>query len=384
MIRAFALPPSDAALSESRPKIRREFHPRAGIIPLAIAAVLAVGTAIECHGVVRPGINTAASWVCSLFYGTILWVWWAGAIEALWRAGKRWPFVFRVSVPAVTLQVFLGAVVVLLHLCLLQSAIYAVVHFGPPVERAAYFPLQVICWPRFGMELLMYGILWFACTAVKTQVAAQRDAMRSLQLERQLSTAHLRALQMQLEPHFLFNTLNALTALIELNRRDEALGTLTHLNTILKTSLKRGTPAKIPLAQELEIVESYLAIERLRFADRLHIDIRLDPSALDGLVPCFLLQPIIENAIRHGIARSENQGCIETSARRVGQRLQLLISDNGPGLHGPSQPGFGVGLSNTRERLAHFYRDDYEFRSAPRAAGGFEVSISIPYERAST
>jgi hypothetical protein len=383
MIRAFALQPSDSDFSAPREKTRREFHPGVGFIPVAIASVLAVGTAIECHAI-APSIGSLTSWVCSLIYGAILWLWWAGVIEALWRAGTRWPSVLRISAPNVSLQLLLGAGSVLLHLCILQSAVYAIARFGPPAEKVSYGALNVLCWPRFGIDLLMYGLIWFACIAVKTQVASQRDAMRSLQLERQLSTAHLRALQMQLEPHFLFNTLNALTALIELNRREEALGTLTHLNTILKTSLKRNTPAKIPLAQELEIVESYLAIERLRFADRLQVDIHLDPNALDGLVPCFLLQPIIENAIRHGVARSENQGCIETSARRVGARLQLLVSDNGPGLHGPSQPGFGVGLNNTKERLAHFYRDDYEFRSAPRASGGFEVSISIPYERAAS
>jgi hypothetical protein len=381
MIQAFPLQPSDSVVSAPQEKRRREFHSRVGFIPVAIASALAVGTAIECHAV-TPGVNSAASWVSSLIYGAILWLWWAGVIDALWRAGTRWPFFLRLSVAGAALQIFLGAATVLLHLAILQSAVNFIVRFGPAAERVTYGALNVLCLPRFGIDLLLYGIIWFACTAVKTQVASQRDAMRSLQLERQLSTAHLRALQMQLEPHFLFNTLNALTALIELNRRDEALGTLSHLNTILKTGLKRNSPAKIPLAQELEIVESYLAIERLRFADRLQIDMQLDPNALDGLVPCFLLQPIIENAIRHGIARSENSGCIQTSVTRVGERLQLLVSDNGPGLNSGSQPGFGVGLSNTKERLTHFYRDDYEFRSAPRASGGFEVAISIPYERA--
>jgi LytS/YehU family sensor histidine kinase len=216
---------------------------------------------------------------------------------------------------------------------------------------------------------------------VKVQLAAQRDSMRSLELQKQLSGAHLRALQMQLEPHFLLNTLNAATTLVELNRREEALEVLEHLNTILKSVLKRSTPSKIPLAQELEIVESYLAIERVRFADRLRVDINLDPAALDGLVPCFLLQPIVENAIRHGISQRESEGCIETTAKRVGTRMQLQVRDNGPGENGRPHPGFGVGLSNTRERLIHFYQDDYELRAFEPESGGFEVLITIPYER---
>jgi len=131
----------------------------------------------------------------------------------------------------------------------------------------------------------------------------------------------------------------------------------------------------------LEIVESYLAIEQVRFADRLRVDINLDPGALDGLVPCFLLQPIVENAIRHGISQRESEGYIETTAKRVGERMQLLVRDNGPGVNGKSHPGFGVGLTNTRERLIHFYRDNYELNASEPEAGGFEVRITIPYER---
>jgi sensor histidine kinase YesM len=194
----------------------------------------------------------------------------------------------------------------------------------------------------------------------------------------------LQALQMQLEPHFLFNTLNAVTTLVELGRREQALETLEHLSTVLKLVLKRNTPSKIPLAQELEVLESYLAIEQVRFADRLRVDINLDPNALDGLVPCFLLQPIVENAIRHGIARCEDSGWIETSAQRVGTRMRLQVRDNGPGMSGRSANGFGLGLSNTQERLAHFYQNDYEFRAFQPESGGFQVSITIPYEKAAS
>src|SRR5580693_10125035 len=122
---------------------------------------------------------------------------------------------------------------------------------------------------------------------------------------------------------------------------------LSHLNVILKSTLKRTTPEKVPLSQELEIVENYLAIEQARFADRLCVEIKVEPGALDGLVPCFLLQPIVENAIRHGIANCENEGLVEASARRDGSMLHLRIRDSGPGMTGRSASGFGLGLSNT-------------------------------------
>lgn len=130
------------------------------------------------------------------------------------------------------------------------------------------------------------------------------------------------------------------------------------------------------------MVENYLAIEQVRFADRLRIEIKVDPSALDGLVPCFLLQPIVENAIRHGIAHCENEGVVEASARRDGRSLHLRVRDSGPGLSAPAKNGHGIGLRNTRERLAHFYPDAYEMQAQPFERGGFEVAITIPYERA--
>ncbi len=205
--------------------------------------------------------------------------------------------------------------------------------------------------------------------------------MKSLELQRQLSAAHLRVLQMQLEPHFLFNTLNAITTLIELGRSKEAAEMLSHLNVILKTTLNRTTPEKVPLWQELEIMENYLAIEQVRFADRLRIEIKVEAGALDGLVPCFLLQPIVENAIRHGIANCENEGLVEASARWDGPNLHLRVRDSGRGLSGLSQNGHGIGLRNTQERLAHFYQDEFAMKAQPLDTGGFEVAITIPYER---
>jgi len=234
---------------------------------------------------------------------------------------------------------------------------------------------------RFGIEILIYGFVLGIIGIVQFQMRAQRDAMKALELQKQLSEAQLRALQMQLEPHFLFNTLNAITTLVELGRPQQAVEMLEHLNTILKSTLKRTTPEKIPLSEELEVVENYLAIEQVRFADRLRIEIKVEPAALDSLVPCFLLQPIVENAIRHGIAHCEGEGLVEATARRDGSLLRLQVRDTGAVGNGRAKPGSGIGLKNTRERLAHFYQDGYAMKAEPLAAGGFEVDLAIPYER---
>ncbi len=235
---------------------------------------------------------------------------------------------------------------------------------------------------RFGMEVLLYGFLFGITGVIRVQLQSQQNAIRSLALEKQLSAAHLRTLQAQMQPHFLFNTLNAITTLVELGRQAQASAMLAHLNAILKTTLEQAAPEKIPLSRELEVVENYLAIEQVRFADRLRVRLQVEPGVLDGLVPSFLLQPIVENAIRHGIANAEDAGLVETFARREGATLLLKVRDTGRGAGIRPERGLGIGLGNTRERLTHFYNDAYTMAAGPLASGGFEVSIAIPYERA--
>jgi LytS/YehU family sensor histidine kinase len=186
---------------------------------------------------------------------------------------------------------------------------------------------------------------------------------------------------MQMEPHFLFNTLNAITSLVAQGRSAEAMKTLGHLHTILRSTLQRKAPEKVPFADELRVVESYLAIQQVRFAGRLQVEIDTTPDALEGLVPCFLLQPIVENAIQHGIAPRASGGLVETRVKRVGNILWMQVKDNGCGPGGPLTEGHGIGMSNIRERLAYFYPGAHEFQATGSADGGFEVTIQIPYER---
>jgi sensor histidine kinase YesM len=345
---------------------------------VCVAGILAVATAIECHA--APGAADQASLTPSLLYGVVLWMWWAGVAHLLWGASRKWPFLLDASARNLVLQLVAGSAITLLHLTALYFTVRAMAQVWAGMDKAGYTQLAFLCLPRFGLDLLIYGLLWTACGEISMQMAAQRDAMRALELRQELSAAHLRALQMQLEPHFLFNTLNAITGLVDLGRNEGASETLGHLNRILKATLSRVRPEKVSLATELDIIENYLAIEQVRFADRLRVEIRVDPGALDGLVPCFLLQPIVENAIRHGIAQREEDGVIVTSIERQGDRLHLRVRDNGPGLSGQRQPSHGIGLKNTDERLSHFYASRYDMKMGEPETGGFEVAISIPYE----
>jgi sensor histidine kinase YesM len=334
------------------------------VVIFSASIVLALATANECQSVTH---------LPSLMYGAVLWGWWGVVTSVIWKLGQRVPFTSSFSVKRISMHVLAGSALGVAHLLLLGS-----LGFTATGWKALSIVLDI---NRIGTELLLYGFVFGITGITQFQIRAQRDAMQALELQRQLSAAHLQALQMQLEPHFLFNTLNAITTLVELGRQKEATEMLCHLNVILKSTLKRTTPEKVPLSQELEMMENYLAIEQVRFADRLRIEIKVDSASLDGLVPCFLLQPIVENAIRHGIAHCEHHGLIEASARREGSSLLLRVRDSGRGLSKPSPNGHGIGLKNTRERLSHFYRDEYAMQAQALATGGFEVAIRIPYER---
>ena len=355
----------------SQPEQRGKVRPGGELIIGTASLILALVTAEECHSITH---------IPSLLYGLVLWGWWGLVAGSLWRIVPKVPSLLRLSAWNIAAHLMVGCIVATAHLVLLGSLSLFIpewkVNAPALTVLTGSFHLN-----RFGLEILIYGFIFGLIGVIQFQARAQRDAVRSLELQRQLSAAHLKALQMQLEPHFLFNTLNAITTLVEMGRQSQAAEMLGHLNAILKRTLERNAPEKVPLSQELEIVESYLAIEQVRFADRLHVEIKVDPSALHSLVPCFLLQPIVENAIRHGIAQREDAGVVEASARREGNRLHIAVRDTGVGAKVAVTSGNGIGLRNTRERLAYFYPDAFAMEAGPMKAGGYEVAIDLPYER---
>lgn len=337
----------------------------------ALSFILALATASECGGITH---------LCSLVYGVVLWGWWGLVASTMWRLRQRVHITPTMSAKVVSTHALLGSVLAAVHLLLLGSMGLTVSGWRAHATAWSTLTSQFYL-NRIGLEFLIYGFVIGIIGVVEFQIRAQRAAMHSLELQRELSAAHLSALQMQLEPHFLFNTLNAITTLVEFGRQKQAVEMLSHLNAILKTTLSRSTPEKVPLSQELEIMENYLAIEQVRFADRLRVEIKVEPKALDGLVPCFLLQPLVENAIRHGIANCEENGLVEALASCDGMNLNVRVRDSGNHKNGHSGNGHGIGLKNTRERLAHFYRSNYAMQTQALDAGGFEVAIRIPYER---
>jgi two-component sensor histidine kinase len=213
----------------------------------------------------------------------------------------------------------------------------------------------------------------------------RRFRAREIQAERlrtQLAEARLAALSSQLRPHFLFNTLQGISTLMY---RDApaADAMLARLSDLLRRSLTEPNRHEVPLAEELATLEDYVGIMRIRFQDRLVVDTFADPDAAAALVPRFLLQPLVENALEHGIARRAGAGRIEVRAAREGESLVLSVTDDGAGL-GPT-PGFppeGIGLGNTRLRLEELYGDAHALTLEPLAAGGLRVRVAIPWREA--
>ncbi len=237
----------------------------------------------------------------------------------------------------------------------------------------------------FDWEMMTYWTIVGAGTAMKYMHEARVRELSAAQLETRLVEARLHTLQRQMQPHFLFNTLNTISALM--HRDVEAADAMiARLSDLLRMSLHRVGVQEVPLKDELDFLSKYLEIEQTRFRDRLTVVFDVQADTLDALVPNLLLQPLVENAIKHGIGPRPTPGQIAVRARRNGALLELDVQDNGVGLSAARLTDFnrGVGLSNTRSRLDHLYGSLHRFEFRQPAEGGLLVCIAIPMAELAT
>lgn len=235
---------------------------------------------------------------------------------------------------------------------------------------------------------LYYAINFFL------QVEEQADRLE--RLEAQATSAQLAMLRYQLNPHFLFNTLNSISTLVLLKQTAPANAMLTKLSSFLRQTLVSEPGGTVTVAQEVETLQLYLGIERMRFEDRLQTEFRVDPPADKAQIPSMLLQPLVENAIKYGVTPQEEGATISLIAQVVGPRLRVTVSDTGPGIrkggseglgialdgHGSRYTSTGVGLANIRDRLAQAYGEEHRFEIRSPESGGFTVMIELPFETA--
>ena len=220
----------------------------------------------------------------------------------------------------------------------------------------------------------------FALLAWSVFYFAIKHYERSVRAESLAHQARLQALRYQLNPHFLFNTLNAISTLVVDKRNAEAGKMIARLSDFLRMTLERPDVEEVPLAEEIEFVRRYLEIEQVRFGDRLAVKIDVDDDAWSARVPTLLLQPLVENAIRHSVAPREHGGRVTIEARAIGGRLHLTVADDGPGLDGKGNGnGTGIGLANTRERLEQLYGDAHRFDLVN--GHGLRAQLELPLRR---
>jgi two-component system, LytTR family, sensor kinase len=223
---------------------------------------------------------------------------------------------------------------------------------------------------------LYYWLILGVQAAFIYQRMYREQRVAAAQLERRLTEARLEALRLQLHPHFLFNTLNAISAFVEVDP-ERARRMIARLGELLRRTLDGGAAAELPLSRELDLLAPYLEIQRIRFGDRLSIELDVLDGAGDALIPALMLQPLVENAVEHGVKRTLDGARVRLSARRSGDRLQLEIADNGPG---PTGGGAGVGLANTLARLSELYGEAHRFELRPVETGGTIVTIELPFK----
>ena len=234
---------------------------------------------------------------------------------------------------------------------------------------------------RAALDVLVYWSLVSLCQAITIFRSSQERERRAAELEARLTSAKLQALRMQINPHFLFNTLNSIATLVYVDPRaaDEMLGDLSEL---LRRSLNSMEEQEVPLAQELEFIGAYLSIEQKRFGERLRLEQSVPDELMKALVPALILQPLVENAIRHGIEPRRGPGLIAIEAKQEDKHLHLIVRDNGRGLPGAelnSSVRRGIGLSNTQARLRGLYGKDQSFSFGRAEPQGCQVDIRLPF-----
>lgn len=319
-------------------------------------------------------------------WGILTWVAWAPLTPVMvWLArkyslvGEAWKRNLVVHLPAFLL------------LSALHSAVATAVNLWvQPFDSMGDSPKTF--WPRFlsrvgsfGPDLLVYGAVIGVFYAIDYYRKYREREFLASRLEAQLAQAQLDSLRNQLHPHFLFNTLNSIVGLVRDNKNNAAVNMLVGLSDLLRHTLEHSSRHEVELREEINFIKLYLGIQEIRFSDRLRIEFDIDPSTTKALVPNLILQPLTENALRHGIGRSADSGLVGIRSAAQDGYLHLTVYDEGAGLRDDWQlkGSAGIGLANTIARLQQLYDDDHEFDIRNRDGGGVEVVIVMPLRTAS-
>jgi two-component system LytT family sensor kinase len=315
-------------------------------------------------------------------WGVLSWCVWAPLTPAIVWLARRYSFAGGDWKRSLLIHIPSFLIFSAVHSAVATYITLAIRPFDQMSTSAADF------WPRFlsrmkgafAADLLVYGAVLGVCYAVDYYRKYREREFQASQLEAQLAQAQLDSLRMQLHPHFLFNTLNGIVGLVRDNKNQAAVNMLVGLSDLLRHALEHSSQQEIELSEELNFIKLYLDIQQMRFSDRLRIEIDVDAGVLKALVPNLILQPLTENALRHGIGRSVASGLVGISAHNESGFLTLTVFDNGTGLASNWQlkSGGGIGLANTAARLQQLYGEKHRLDVRNREGGGVEVVVVIP------
>jgi signal transduction histidine kinase len=362
-------------------------RPRLGALRiLGVATGLGIFSSLTAYNYVSLFSNGDRPFHFLLALNVTYWYAWALLVPGmLWMARRyrfgraTWRRAAVMHCLAVPVFIFTHAILAIVsRLVIIDALGGAVALVGRPVEFWPSF--RELFFLNFDWEMMTYWAVVGLSHALDFHRESQERELTAAHLETRLAEAQLQALQRQLHPHFLFNTLNTISALMHRDT-DAADAMLERLSDLLRLTLDRIGMQQVPLKDELDFIEKYLDIERARFGDRLQVHVDVGAGVLDAAVPTLLLQPLVENAVRHGIAPKVGGGRVDIVARRDGEALRLVVRDNGFGLPADGDRLFnaGVGVSNTRSRLQHLYGDGHRFQFDRPPGGGLAVTVVIPF-----
>lgn len=365
-------------------------RPRAYVVAALLFTIPAVLSAIESSLYVAQTGHAHPFWYMFVAEGSP-WYAWALLAPAIVTLAMRLPLTWPPHARNLTAHLGALAAAVVTHGVVCATALerYPIM----PQHSATSFPVHVvhvmISWAP--LSVILYAVLVGAGTALSFAREVHARERREAALGEALARAELSALRSQLQPHFVFNTLHSVSMLMREGDNARAQRVVQLFADVLRNVLHADATLEVPLASEMDTTARYLAIEETRFEDRLRVEWRVDPALRDALVPSLVLQPLVENAIRHGIAPRAAPGIIEVGARRDGDTVELWVRDDGVGLDAPApvhpieqHAGNGIGLRNTRARLAGLYGDAASLALDAGAGRGAIARVRLPYREGST
>jgi two-component system, LytTR family, sensor kinase len=367
---------------------------RSWLLAAALVAAATVLGLIEASHVQydRARLGVPITWPHALLHGLPRWYAWAVLAPVVFVVARRVHVMRRGPVARLGVHAVTGIAVVLVQIGLFSLASSVLHDTAQPFLHLRPAFAKYIGLFYFG-GLVTYALLvagWHAVDVLERYRRREREAARlelqTAELKALLAEAQLRHLQAQLQPHFLFNTLHALGSLVFKGENTAAVRMTTRLSELLRRSLRLSEQSEIKLDEELRLADDYLSIQQLRFGDRLRYVLDASDDARAALVPVMLLQPLVENAVLHGVENDTAAGLILVDAIRAGDELLIRVYDDGPGVTAATgaSTGGGLGLYNTRARLHSLYGDNASLSLTDALDGGAEVRVRLPYRTATT